>query len=97
MFRAGTQIQTVLTAAVYQKVFNSLYSLYIKLFLISLSQTLRLSNSARRDKTVGEIVNLMAIDVDRFQMITSQIQQYWSSPFQVTVIRGFKKIEYLIL
>ncbi|KAI6219243.1 Multidrug resistance protein mrp-7 [Aphelenchoides besseyi] len=48
-------------------------------------KTLRLSNSARRDRTVGEIVNVMAIDVERFQMITSQIQQYWSSPFQITL------------
>ncbi|CAD6189209.1 unnamed protein product [Caenorhabditis auriculariae] len=48
-------------------------------------KTLRLSNSARREKTTGEIVNLMAIDVDRFRMITPQIQQYWSSPLQIIV------------
>lgn len=46
-------------------------------------QTLTLSNSARRDKTVGEIVNLMAIDVERFQTITPQIQQFWSCPYQI--------------
>lgn len=46
-------------------------------------KALKLSNAARRDKTIGEIVNLMAIDVERFQMITPQIQQYWSSPFQI--------------
>lgn len=28
------------------------------------SKTLRLSNAARRDRTVGEIVNVMAIDVE---------------------------------
>lgn len=50
MYRVGTRIQAVLTAAVYKK-------------------TLRLSNAARREKTVGEIVNLMAIDVDRFQLV----------------------------
>lgn len=49
------------------------------------SKTLKLSNSARRDRTVGEIVNVMALDIERFQMITSQIQQYWSSPFQITL------------
>lgn len=27
----------------------------------------------------------MAIDCDRFMMVTSQIQQYWSAPFQVTL------------
>lgn len=46
-------------------------------------KTLRLSNAARREKTVGEIVNLMAIDVDRFQQITPQTMQYWSNPFQI--------------
>ncbi|KAF1761582.1 hypothetical protein GCK72_009838 [Caenorhabditis remanei] len=46
-------------------------------------KTLRLSNAARREKTVGEIVNLMAIDVDRFQQITPQIMQYWSNPLQI--------------
>uniref|UniRef100_A0A1I7XPB9 ABC transmembrane type-1 domain-containing protein n=1 Tax=Heterorhabditis bacteriophora TaxID=37862 RepID=A0A1I7XPB9_HETBA len=48
-------------------------------------KTLLLSNSARRDKTVGEIVNLMAIDVERFQLITPQIQQFWSCPYQITL------------
>lgn len=47
-------------------------------------KTLLISNSARRDRTVGEIVNLMAIDVERFQMITPQIQQFWSCPYQIT-------------
>ncbi|CAI4229206.1 unnamed protein product [Auanema sp. JU1783] len=48
-------------------------------------KTLTLSNSARRDKTVGEIVNLMAIDIERFQLITPQIQQFWSCPYQITL------------
>uniref|UniRef100_A0A0M3IUA6 ABC transmembrane type-1 domain-containing protein n=1 Tax=Ascaris lumbricoides TaxID=6252 RepID=A0A0M3IUA6_ASCLU len=48
-------------------------------------KTLKLSNAARRSKTVGEIVNLMAIDVERFQLITPQIQQFWSCPFQITL------------
>ncbi|KAK6053784.1 hypothetical protein COOONC_02791, partial [Cooperia oncophora] len=50
------------------------------------NKTLRLSNSSRRLKTHGEIVNLMAIDVDRFRLITPQLQQYWSSPLQVRLI-----------
>ncbi|VDK53049.1 unnamed protein product, partial [Cylicostephanus goldi] len=46
------------------------------------NKTMKLSNASRREKTHGEIVNLMAIDVDRFRMITPQLQQYWSSPLQ---------------
>ncbi|GMS94756.1 hypothetical protein PENTCL1PPCAC_16932, partial [Pristionchus entomophagus] len=47
-------------------------------------KTLRLSSTARRKKTVGEIINLMAIDVEVFQLITPQVQQYWSCPYQIT-------------
>uniref|UniRef100_A0A183TW18 Multidrug resistance-associated protein 1 n=1 Tax=Toxocara canis TaxID=6265 RepID=A0A183TW18_TOXCA len=46
---------------------------------------LRLSSVARRDKTVGEIVNLMAVDIDRFQQLIPQSFQYWSSPMQMTI------------
>ncbi|EPB66685.1 ABC transporter transmembrane region, partial [Ancylostoma ceylanicum] len=53
------------------------------ILMFAVSETLRLSCSARREKTIGEIVNLMAIDVDRFQRITAQIQQFWSCPFQI--------------
>ncbi|CAJ0585805.1 unnamed protein product, partial [Mesorhabditis spiculigera] len=52
-------------------------------------KTLKLSNSARKTKTVGEIVNLMAIDVERFQMITPQIQQLWSCPYQITLALAY--------
>ncbi|GMT31383.1 hypothetical protein PFISCL1PPCAC_22680, partial [Pristionchus fissidentatus] len=48
-------------------------------------KTLRLSNASRREKTVGEMVNLMAIDVDRFQQIAPQTMQYWSTPLQITL------------
>ncbi|KAK6055582.1 hypothetical protein COOONC_06911 [Cooperia oncophora] len=46
-------------------------------------KSLRLSTAARRSKTVGEIVNLMSIDIDRFQQISPQTMQYWSNPLQV--------------
>lgn len=59
-----------------------LYSAYFRCSFINL-KTLRLSNSARKTTTVGEIVNLMAIDVESFQFITPYIQQFWSCPFQV--------------
>ncbi|CAJ0583799.1 unnamed protein product, partial [Mesorhabditis spiculigera] len=48
-------------------------------------KTLCLSNSARKEKTLGEIVNLMAIDIDRFQQITPSIHQYWSTPLQIGI------------
>ncbi|KAE9419577.1 hypothetical protein Angca_007423, partial [Angiostrongylus cantonensis] len=52
-------------------------------------KTLRLSNTARRAKTVGEIVNLMSIDVDRFQQISPNTMQYWSNPLQIVLALFF--------
>ncbi|CAG9537242.1 unnamed protein product [Cercopithifilaria johnstoni] len=49
-------------------------------------KTLRLSNSARKTKTVGEILNLMAIDAENFQSITPYVQQFWSCPFQIMIV-----------
>lgn len=42
-------------------------------------KTLCLSNSARRDRTVGQIVNVMAIDIERIQMITHHLHTYWQA------------------
>ncbi|KAF8354212.1 hypothetical protein PRIPAC_95835 [Pristionchus pacificus] len=47
-------------------------------------KTLRLASTSRRKKTVGEIINLMTIDVEMIQAITPQVQQYWSCPYQIT-------------
>ncbi|VDM94999.1 unnamed protein product [Thelazia callipaeda] len=46
-------------------------------------KALVLSNSARKSRTVGEIVNLMSVDIQRFQDITSFIMLFWSAPFQI--------------
>ncbi|CAB3400604.1 unnamed protein product [Caenorhabditis bovis] len=46
-------------------------------------KALRISNTVRKNRTTGEMVNLMAIDIDRFRMIIPQLQQYWSSPVQI--------------
>ncbi|GMR41248.1 hypothetical protein PMAYCL1PPCAC_11443, partial [Pristionchus mayeri] len=45
--------------------------------------TLRLSPAARRQKTVGEITNLMAIDTEVFQNMTAQLFTFWSTPYQI--------------
>ncbi|RUS88621.1 hypothetical protein EGW08_003647, partial [Elysia chlorotica] len=46
-------------------------------------KTLRLSNSAKRSSTVGEIVNLMSVDAQRFMDLTTYLHMIWSGPFQI--------------
>ena len=46
-------------------------------------QALVISNLARRESTVGEIVNLMAVDAQRFMDLASYICLLWSAPYQI--------------
>lgn len=44
-----------------------------------------LSNRARKESTVGEIINLMAVDAERFLYMSNHITMFWSGPLQITV------------
>uniref|UniRef100_A0A336MEP5 ABC-type glutathione-S-conjugate transporter n=1 Tax=Culicoides sonorensis TaxID=179676 RepID=A0A336MEP5_CULSO len=46
-------------------------------------KSLLISNVARKESTVGEIVNLMAVDAQRFMDLTMYINTLWSAPLQI--------------
>ncbi|KAG0054044.1 hypothetical protein BGZ83_012033 [Gryganskiella cystojenkinii] len=48
-------------------------------------KSLRLSNSARQDFTVGEIVNHMSIDAQRVSDLVSYLHVVWSGLFQIGI------------
>ncbi len=48
-------------------------------------QSLRLSTKARRTSTVGEIVNLMSVDAQRFMDLMTYIHLFWSAPLQIII------------
>ena len=48
-------------------------------------QALRMSNSARKGSTVGEIVNLMSVDAQRFMDLMLNLNLLWSAPFQMAM------------
>uniref|UniRef100_A0A183EIZ2 ABC transmembrane type-1 domain-containing protein n=1 Tax=Gongylonema pulchrum TaxID=637853 RepID=A0A183EIZ2_9BILA len=105
MFMLGVDIRSVLTNAVFMKVYwddsvflsgikqgfsyNALLYNYVYFENeldfpgIFYPFALALSNAARKDRTVGEIVNLMSVDIQRFQDITSYMMLFWSAPFQI--------------
>lgn len=59
-------VQTIVLSQYFHRMF--LVGLRIRTALISsiYKKALRLSNAARKDSTVGEIVNLMAVDAQRY-------------------------------
>ncbi|CAO2641732.1 Multidrug resistance-associated protein 1, partial [Lemmus lemmus] len=46
-------------------------------------KALVITNSARKSSTVGEIVNLMSVDAQRFMDLATYINMVWSAPLQV--------------
>jgi len=48
-------------------------------------QALRLSNASRKESTVGEIVNLMSVDAQRFMDLTAYLNMLWSAPLQIAL------------
>lgn len=56
-------------------------------------KSLRLSNSARNEATTGEIVNLMAVDSQRFLDMTAFINMLWSAPLQIALSLIFLYLE----
>lgn len=48
-----------------------------------------MSNAARKTSTVGEIVNLMSVDAQRFMELTTYLNMLWSAPFQMIVCLYF--------
>lgn len=47
------------------------------------TKAMNLSNNARKNRTTGEIVNLMQVDIQRLQDMTTFVMLFWSAPLQV--------------
>nr|CAB3219626.1 multidrug resistance-associated protein 1-like [Phallusia mammillata] len=52
-------------------------------------KALVMSNSARKESTLGEIVNLMSVDAQRFMDLMTYLNVVWSGPFQIIVALYF--------
>ncbi|XP_061083514.1 ATP-binding cassette sub-family C member 2-like [Conger conger] len=56
-------------------------------------KTLVVSNDARKESTVGETVNLMSADAQRFNEVTNFIHLLWSCPLQIALAIMFLWLE----
>ncbi|MGH0114521.1 UNVERIFIED_CONTAM: hypothetical protein FKN15_019661 [Acipenser sinensis] len=52
-------------------------------------KSLVITNSAKRSSTVGEIVNLMSVDAQRFMDLTTFLNMLWSAPLQIILALYF--------
>lgn len=78
-------LQTIIMGQYFYRMFE--IGLRIRTALINAiyRKALALSSMARKSTTVGEIVNLMAVDVQRFVEIMPEINYVWSAPLQIVL------------
>ncbi|XP_068237783.1 multidrug resistance-associated protein 1-like isoform X4 [Palaemon carinicauda] len=84
MFVAA-QVQSLILGQYFEKMF--LVGLRIRTGVISAvyQKALKVSSSARKESTVGEIVNLMSVDAQRFMDLSTYINLLWSAPLQIAM------------
>ncbi|XP_018907576.2 multidrug resistance-associated protein 1 isoform X5 [Bemisia tabaci] len=78
-------IQTIFLSQYFTRMFY--VGLRIRTALISAiyRKALRISSASRKESTVGEIVNLMAVDAQRFMDLLTYLNMIWSAPLQITL------------
>ncbi|KAM9817691.1 ATP-binding cassette sub-family C member 3 [Neosynchiropus ocellatus] len=52
-------------------------------------KSLVITNAAKRSSTVGEVVNLMSVDAQRFMDLTTFLNMLWSAPLQIVLALYF--------
>ncbi|KYM99989.1 Multidrug resistance-associated protein 1 [Cyphomyrmex costatus] len=82
-------LQTLVLSQYFHRMF--LVGLRIRTALIAAiyRKALRMSNAARKETTLGEIVNLMSVDAQRFMDLTAYVNMIWSAPLQIVLALYF--------
>lgn len=77
--------QTVCAHQYYHRSFDLGMKIRTSLTAVIYAKALNLSGEARQNSSTGDIVNLMAVDVQRLQDLVQNIQIAWSGPFQIAL------------
>eukprot|EP00800_Vazella_pourtalesii_P021766 TRINITY_DN821_c0_g1_i2.p1 TRINITY_DN821_c0_g1~~TRINITY_DN821_c0_g1_i2.p1 ORF type:complete len:1532 (-),score=331.57 TRINITY_DN821_c0_g1_i2:43-4638(-) len=78
-------LQSVILHQYFQRGFVLGMNIRTALVSIIYRKALKLSHESRQKTTIGEIVNLMSVDAQRFMDLMSYIHLIWSAPFQILI------------
>uniref|UniRef100_A0A8C1UB62 Multidrug resistance-associated protein 1 n=1 Tax=Cyprinus carpio TaxID=7962 RepID=A0A8C1UB62_CYPCA len=67
----------------------TVFAVHIHNIFLNFVKALVITHAARRTSTVGEIVNLMSVDAQRFMDLITYINMIWSAPLQVILALYF--------
>ncbi|XP_068632708.1 multidrug resistance-associated protein 1 isoform X2 [Battus philenor] len=86
---ACATVQTMLLAHYFTRMYFVGMRIRTALTSAIYRKSLRMSNAARKESTVGEIVNLMSVDAQRFLELTAYLNMIWSAPLQIALALYF--------
>ncbi|KAM9597584.1 ATP-binding cassette sub-family C member 3 [Trichechus inunguis] len=78
-------MQTVILNRYYHYIFVIALRLRTAIIGVIYRKALAISNSVKREYTVGEIVNLMSVDAQRFMDVAPFLNLLWAAPLQITL------------
>ncbi|XP_035225144.1 multidrug resistance-associated protein 1-like [Stegodyphus dumicola] len=84
MFLTGT-LQSLLLGNYFHRMFILGMRIRTALVAAIYKKSLILSSSAKKESTIGEIVNLMSVDSQRFMDLMPYLNMVWSAPLQIIV------------
>lgn len=80
-----TFLSSILNGQYFLKTFHVGFRIRSGLISAIYRKSLRISSAAKKDTTVGEVVNLMAVDAQRFFELVSYLHVLWSGPVVIGV------------
>ncbi|KAB5518421.1 hypothetical protein PHYPO_G00165670 [Pangasianodon hypophthalmus] len=86
-------LQSLFLQQYFQRCFALGMQVRTAIMAVVYKKALVMSNNARKESTVGETVNLMSADAQRFNDVTNFIHLLWSCPLQICVSIAFLWIE----
>ncbi|XP_072247113.1 ATP-binding cassette sub-family C member 2 isoform X2 [Leuresthes tenuis] len=97
MYSVLLLVVTILQSLFLQQYFQRCFVLGMKvrtaIMAAVYNKAMVVSNDARKESTIGETVNLMSADAQRFNDVTNFIHLLWSSPLQIIVAIVFLWLE----
>ncbi|XP_049823783.1 multidrug resistance-associated protein 1 isoform X8 [Aethina tumida] len=82
---ATATVQTIIMSQYFNRMFIVGMRIRTALIATIYKKALKISNATRKGTTVGEIVNLMAVDAQKFVELTIYLNTIWSAPIQISL------------
>lgn len=82
-------LQSIMLHQYFHRVYKTGMRLRSSVMTATYEKSLVLSNTSRQQSTTGEIVNLMAVDAQRFMEVVTYLHMIWSAPLQIALALYF--------